>query len=119
MLNIGGATTRVYLAVGATDMRKSYDGLYGLVKSRMESDPTSGHLFVFCNAAKTRLKILVFDGSGLWICAKRLSRGCFDWPTDVEGTKVLLTATELAALVDGLQLTQMRAKAWWRKKIAA
>lgn len=58
MLSIGGSTTRVYLAVGATDMRKGMDGLAGLVKSQLESDSTSGHLFVFCNAGRTRLKLL-------------------------------------------------------------
>lgn len=120
MLSIGGATTRVYLAVGATDMRKGMNGLHGLVRSRLESDPTNGHLFVFCNAGRTRLKILYFDGSGLWLCAKRLERGRFDWPEEVEGmAKVALSATELAALVDGLELTQTRAKMWWRKKMAA
>jgi hypothetical protein len=55
MLSIGGSTTRVYLAVGATDMRKGMDGLAGLVKSQLESDPTSGHLFVFCNAGRRQL----------------------------------------------------------------
>ncbi|OJV06582.1 MAG: transposase [Verrucomicrobia bacterium 61-8] len=120
MLSIGGATTRVYLAVGVTDMRKGVDGLSGLVRSRMESDPASGHLFVFCNAGRTRLKVLYFDGSGTWLCAKRLERGRFEWPEDLgEEKKIALSATELAALVDGLELTQTRARRWWRRKIAA
>lgn len=120
MLSIGGSTTRVYLAVGSTDMRKGMNGLAGLVKSQLESDPTSGHLFVFCNASRTRVKLLYFDGSGLWLCAKRLERGRFDWPEEVEGvTTVVLSATELAALVDGLELTQTRARRWWRKKMVA
>lgn len=119
MLSIGGATTRVYLAVGATDMRKGMDGLAGLVKSQLESDPTSGHLFVFCNAGRTRLKLLYFDGSGYWICAKRLERGRFEWPQEVgeEKKRLTLSGTELAALVDGLELTQTRARRWWRKKM--
>lgn len=120
MLSIGGATTRVYLAAGATDMRKGMDGLAGLVKSRLESDPASGHLFVFCNAGRTRVKVLYFDGSGTWLCGKRLERGRFDWPAeDCGASKVTLSATELAALVDGLELTQTRAKLWWRRKTAA
>lgn len=118
MLSFGGAATRVYLAVGATDLRKGFDGLYGLVKSRLESDATSGHLFVFCNAGRRRLKVLYFDGSGLWVCAKRLEKGRFDWPEEIEGTeKVMISAAEFAALVDGLELTQTRAKLWWRKKV--
>ena len=52
----------MYLAVGATDLRKGFDGLYGLVRSRLEEDPMSGQLFVFCNAGRTRVKALYFDG---------------------------------------------------------
>jgi transposase len=117
MLSLGGGS-RVYLAVGATDLRKGFDGLYGLVRSRLEEDPMSGQLFVFCNAGRTRAKALFFDGSGLWLCAKRLSRARFDWPEDTEGVaKVAISATEFAALMDGLELTRTRAKLWWRQKI--
>lgn len=99
-------------------MRKGMDGLAGLVKSQLEGDPTSGHLFVFCNAGRTRLKFLFFDGSGYWLCAKRLERGRFEWPRDVgEEKKISLSGTEFAALVDGLELTQTRARRWWRKKM--
>ena len=65
MLSLGAGARRVYLAVGATDLRKGFDGLYGLVRSRLEEDPMSGQLFVFCNAGRTRVKALYFDGSGL------------------------------------------------------
>ena len=61
-----GAATRVYLAVGATDMRKGFDGLQHLVRAQLEADPLSGHLFLFCNRPRTRLKVLFWDGSGLW-----------------------------------------------------
>ena len=108
----------MYLAVGATDLRKGFDGLYGLVRSRLEEDPMSGQLFVFCNAGRTRVKALYFDGSGLWLCAKRLAKGRFDWPEEIAGVaKVAISATEFAALMDGLELTQTRAKLWWRKKV--
>jgi len=79
MLTLGPAT-RIYLAAGATDMRKSFDTLYALTKSQIGIDPLSGHLFVFCNRLHNRLKILYWDGSGLWVCAKRLERGSFHWP---------------------------------------
>jgi len=122
MLSLGGAggVRRVYLAVGATDLRKGFDGLYGLVRSRLAEDPMSGQLFVFCNAGRTRVKALYFDGSGLILCAKRLARGRFDWPEEeIEGVaKVAISATEFAALMDGLELTRTRAKLWWRKKVA-
>lgn len=69
--------TRIFLAAGATDLRKSFDGLSDLVQNRFAQDPLSGHLFVFANRHRTRLKLLYWDGSGLWCCAKRLPRGCF------------------------------------------
>lgn len=110
---------KVFLAVGATDLRKGFDALAGLVRSRLEDDPASGHLFVFCNAGRSRIKALYFDGSGSWICAKRLERGRFDWPQEMEGvSRITLSATEFAALVDGLELTRTRAKLWWRKKMS-
>ena len=64
--------TRVYLVAGITDMRKSFDTLHALVHSQVNVDPLSGHLFLFCNRRRDRLKILFWDGSGLWVCAKRL-----------------------------------------------
>ena len=67
-----GTATRIYLAAGSTDMRKSFDGLYGLVRDRLLCDPLSGHIFLFANARRNRLKLLFWDGSGLWVCAKRL-----------------------------------------------
>ena len=78
----------------------------------------SGQLFVFCNAGRTRVKALYFDGSGLWLCAKRLAKGRFDWPQEIAGVaKLTVSATEFAALMDGLELTQTRAKLWWRRKV--
>jgi hypothetical protein len=65
-----GPATRIYLAAGVTDMRKGFEGLYGLVRDRLSCEPLSGHLFLFCNAQRNRLKVLVWDGSGLWVCAK-------------------------------------------------
>ena len=71
MLNLS-ATTRIFVAKGATDMRKGFDGLQGIVSGVLEEDPLSGHLFAFTNRYRTRLKILLWDGSGLWVMAKRL-----------------------------------------------
>ena len=66
-----GPATRIYLAAGATDMRKGFEGLHGLVRDRLACDPLSGHVFLFANAQRNRLKLLFWDGSGLWVCAKR------------------------------------------------
>jgi len=56
-------------------MRKGFDSLYGLVRDRWLCEPLSGHLFLFCNAQRNRLKVLLWGGSGLWVCAKRLPQG--------------------------------------------
>ena len=70
-----GPATRIYLAAGATDMRKGFEGLYGLARDRLLCDPLSGHVFLFANAQRNRLKLLFWDGSGLWVCAKRSGEG--------------------------------------------
>jgi transposase len=111
-----GPATRIYLAAGATDMRKGYEGLYGLVRDRLQCDPLSGHLFLFCNAQRNRLKVLVFDGSGLWICSKRLEQGRFYWPTAEEGQdKMVMNHEQLALLLGGIDLTETRPRRWYRK----
>ena len=107
-----GPATRIYLAAGATDMRKGFEGLYGLARDRLQCEPLSGHVFVFANARRNRLKLLFWDGSGLWVCAKRLEKGRFRWPEATDGqTKVVLTQEELALLVGGIDLTQARPSA--------
>jgi transposase len=108
-----GPATRVFLAVGGTDMRKGYDGLYALVRNRLEMDPLSGHLFVFCNRSRTRIKVLFWDGSGLWVCGKRLEKGRFSWP-QADTARVALKAEELTLLLGGIELERTKRKQWWR-----
>ncbi len=115
-----GPATRIHLAVGATDMRKGFEGLYHLARQRMELDPLSGHLFVFCNRQRTRIKVLHFDGSGLWVCAKRLEKGRFAWPSDTAGTgRVSIDAQELSMLLGGIDMDRTRLRQWWRIEPAA
>jgi transposase len=111
-----GPATRIYLAVGATDMRKGFEGLFGLVRDRLQCEPLSGHVFLFCNGRHNRLKLIVFDGSGLWVCAKRLEKGCFRWPQtgDAQG-KVVLSHEELALLLGGIDLAQTQRRPWYRE----
>lgn len=113
-----GSATRVYLAAGATDMRKGFDGLYGMVRDRLRIDPLSGHLFVFCNGRRNRLKVLYWDGSGLWLCSKRLEKGRFSWPAqgDDQG-RVRMSSEELTLLVGGIELSRSRKKEWYRKEM--
>ncbi len=111
-----GPATRIYLAAGATDMRKGYEGLFGLVRDRLECEPLSGHVFLFSNARRNRLKLLVFDGTGLWVCSKRLERGCFRWPEAGAGqAKIVLSHEQLAMLLGGIDLRQARRRNWYRK----
>ena len=111
-----GPATRIYLAAGATDMRKGFEGLYGLARDRLRCEPLSGHLFVFANAQRNRLKVLYWDGSGLWVCAKRLEKGCFRWPEAAGGeVKVVLSHEDLALLLGGIDLARTKRRRWYRK----
>lgn len=110
-----GPATRIYLAAGSTDMRKSFEGLYGLVRDRLLCDPLSGHLFVFSNAQRNRLKLIFWDGSGLWVCSKRLEKGRFCWPAAAaDEMKVVLSHEELALLLGGIDLAHTRRRRWHR-----
>jgi transposase len=112
--------TRVFVAPGATDMRKGFDGLFGLVRDALGEDPLSGHLFLFANRDRTRVKVLVFDGSGLWVCSKRLEKGRFAWPAAAEGqTRIAMRAEELTMLLSGIDLKQTKARKWFRRSVAA
>jgi transposase len=114
-----GRATRIYVATGATDMRKSFNGLYGLVRDTLGCDPTSGHVFLFTNTRRNRLKLLVYDGSGLWVAAKKLVGGRFRWPEgDVTATKIVLSQEELALLLGGIDLNETRWRKWYRKAAA-
>ena len=114
-----GPATRIYIAVEAVDMRKGFDGLYGLVRDRFGEDPLSGHLFLFSNRARSRLKVLVWDGSGLWVCAKRLEKGNFRWPAAQQGRCVVMRPEELAMLVNGLDLADARPRKNWLRQAPA
>lgn len=114
-----GPATRIFLAPGPTDLRRSFDGLHGLVRSQLEEDPRSGHLFLFCNRSRNRLKILCFDGTGLWVLAKRIERGVFSWPGVEAGAKARLNSEELALLLGGLELTRVARRDWWRSDVVS
>jgi transposase len=113
-----GPATRIYLGVEAVDMRKGFDGLFGLVKDHLNHDPLSGHLFLFTNRTRTRLKALVWDGSGLWVCAKRLEQGRFHWP-DAESNCVSMRSEELAMLLNGIDLRHAQPRRNWLRRAPA
>lgn len=108
-------SVRIYLARGVTDMRKQIDSLAALVEHVLDKDPFSGHLFVFCNRARNRVKILYWEESGYWLMHKRLEKGRFAWPAG-ETTAITLDATELHALLGGLELASARRRRWYCRK---
>jgi transposase len=109
---------RVFLAVEPCDMRKGFEGLLGLVSERLREDVRSGALFAFTNKRRTRLKVLYFDGSGLWVMAKRLEEGTFSWPKpgDVSGAKLVLRAEAFAMLTDGIDLRGAKMRPWFQRE---
>src|SRR5690348_12664705 len=112
-----GPATKIYIAIEGVDMRKGFDGLFGLVRDRLGQDPLSGHLFLFSNQSRSRLKVLVWDGSGLWVCAKRLEKGRFRWPAAQDGECVVMRPEELAMLINGLDLAEARPRKNWLRGV--
>lgn len=117
MLSFSGSL-KVFVAVEPCDMRKGFNGLYAAVSQRLGEDPKSGALFVFCNRRHTRLKILYWDTTGLWILTKRLEQGTFFWPqvTDPQRTKLALTPQALAMLTDGVDLRGGKLRPWYERE---
>jgi transposase len=107
MLNLG-SIEHVYLAPGATDLRKSIDGLSAVVSAVFELDPFSDRWFVFCNRQKDKLKILRWDTNGFWLYYRRLERGRFKWPVQT-GPALSITRRQLQWLLDGLAIEQRQA----------
>ena len=110
-------SVRIYLARGATDMRKSIDGLSAITRQALEQDPLSGHLFVFCNRRRDRIKILYWERSGFWLLHKRLEQGTFAWPLPSSSaeTKIEMPSSDLAALLGGLDVANAKRRRWYSR----
>jgi len=117
MLSFAGSL-KILVALEPCDMRKGMNGLYAMVTERLQEDPRKGSLFVFCNRRRTRLKILFWDGTGLWLCTKRLEQGTFSWPRDLTPgeTKLVLTPQALAMLTDGVDLRGAKLRPWYERE---
>ena len=105
MLTLSPAV-RIYLATGATDLRRSIDGLAALVHERFTLDPFSGHLF---------LLILAWDRSGFWVLYKRLEQGTFAWPAEDASAPVEMHSTDLALFLSGVDVAQTRRRRWYER----
>ena len=104
------STLRIFLAVEPADMRKGFDGLSQLVRDRIAQDPLSGHLYVFRNRRRDRIKVLYWDRDGFALWYKRLEKGTFRFPEAVDG-RVEVTPAEIAAVLEGIDLRHARRQA--------
>jgi transposase len=117
MLSFTGSI-KVMVALEACDMRKGFDGLAALVVGQLGEDVRGGAIYVFSNRRRTRLKLLYWDGSGLWLMSKRLEKGTFSWPEKADGGKVKLRLAPeaFAMLTDGVDLRSGRLRAGYERE---
>jgi transposase len=108
-------SVRVFLAAGATDMRRSIDGLSAMVRERLGLEPLSGHLFLFRNRRGDRIKILVWDRSGFWVLYKRLEQGTFSWPSEEQAEPLEMRGTDLMLLLSGVDVGGTRRRRWYER----
>ena len=116
MLSFTGGL-KVFVALEPCDLRKSFGGLETMVSERLGEDLRQGALFVFTNRRHTRLKMLYFDGTGLWLLVKRLEQGTFSWPKaiDPQQRKLKLAPEALAMLTDGIDLRGAKLRPWYER----
>ena len=104
-------SVRIYVALEPVDMRKQYDGLWAAAQETLGEDPKHGAVFCFTNRERTRLKLLYWDGTGVWVLAKRLEQGRFSWPQPSEAKRKLA----LALLIGGVDLKRGSLKPWYER----
>jgi transposase len=112
------AAVRIYVAAEAVDLRRGFDGLAAATRSLIRQDPLSGHLFVFLNRRRTRIKLLVWDRTGYLLVYKRLERGTFHLATQPAAGQrhVEVDAGELALLLEGVDLRGAVRRERWRRR---
>lgn len=113
------ASVRVYLCLGPCDMRRSFDGLHALVRDHLQLDAFAGHLYLFANKRRDRLKLLYWDRSGFAIWAKRLEAGTFAIPSgEPDAKRFEITVEELGALLSGIHLEQANRRKRFQRSVA-
>lgn len=118
MLSLSSAQ-RYYLYRHACDMRKSFDGLSGIVRSELGGDPTSGDVFVFINRRRDRIKLLVWDRSGFILFYKHLQQGTFELPAfEADAVSYAMTWEELVLILEGVALGSVRRRKRFRRPVA-
>jgi transposase len=109
------AAIKIYVAVVPVDMRKQFNGLWAAAQEQLGEDPKHGAVFAFINKERTRLKLLYWDGTGVWVLAKRLEEGRFSWPIGSSKTKLSLAPEALALLIGGIELKRGSLKPWYER----
>jgi transposase len=111
------ASVRIYIAAEAVDLRRGFDGLAATTRSVIRQDPMNGHLFVFINRRRNRVKLLVWDRTGYLLLYKRLERGTFRLPTEpaLGARHIEVDAGELGLMLEGVDLTHATRRERWRR----
>jgi transposase len=109
------AAIKIYVAVVPVDMRKQFNGLWAAAQEQLGEDPKNGAVFAFINKERTRLKLLYWDGTGVWVLAKRLEEGRFSWPVGSSKTKLSLAPEALALVLGGIELKHGSLKPWYER----
>ena len=106
---------RVYFATAPTNLRQSFDGLSNQIRSMLDHDPLSGHVFVFLNRRKNQVKLFVWTRGGFTIVHKRLERGTFTFPVRVTdgAASIAIDVHELAMLLEGIDVARAKTKPRW------
>jgi transposase len=117
MLSFAGSL-KIYVALEPCDMRKGFNGLHAAVSEKLKAEVRSGALFVFTNKKRTRLKIIYWDGTGLWLMTKRLEKGTFCWPRSADGsaTRLSLAPEAFAMLTDGIDMHPATMRPWYDRE---
>ena len=107
-----------YLYTHPTDMRKSFNGLFGIVTEALKSDPLSGDVYVFLNRRRDRLKLLFWDKGGFWIFYKRLEKGTFQRPfSETHTNSVNLSYNELVMMLEGIDLNSIKRRTRYHRRV--
>ena len=116
MFNLTANNLKIRLVIPATDLRKSFTGLSGVIRDLHCGELDPRYLYLFSNKLRNRLKVLYYDRTGVYVAAKRLEKGCFSWPPrrNADEQVMSLTPEALQLLLDGVDLRGAQLREWYR-----